>query len=334
MENKIIKSDCCEVIADASKLTRDEWLSVRQTGFGGSDSGGIMIIDGKPLSKYNAPFTIVHSKLHEPKEIDNKHTRYGNRMEKVLRSWCQEDNPDWAVFESKYVYRSIEHPFMIANIDGFIVSEKGYKGLEIKTASEFNKADWEDGNIPDDYYSQCQHYMAVLGFQEWEIQAQVGKDTIYYTVKRNDKFIEDLISAEKNLWYEFVQKKQYPMLLGLDCEDSIVDEIHNSTVDGSVELGEEVNKLSIKRYDISQQIKKLEDEKKKLSIQIKDAVGDYKKGQTKFFNVSYIRSSKKTFNKGRFEKEHPALFQEYVGSTDYTQLRVNPNKVYKEMIAV
>lgn len=334
MENKIIKSDCCEVIADTDSLTREDWLKLRQTGFGGSDAGGCMVVDGESLSKYKAPVTVVDSKIKEVKEIDNKHTRYGNRMEPVLRQWYQEDHPDCVVFESRYVYRSIENPFMLANIDGFIATEKGYRGLEIKTVSEFLRADWKDGNIPDDYYCQCQHYMAVFDFQEWEILGLIGKDYISYTVPRNEIFIQDLISAEKHLWYEFVQKKQYPMLLGMDCENSVIDELHINTVDTVVDLNEEVNDFAVRYNEISLEEKKLKAEKEKLKLLIKDAVGDHKKGKAKYFNISYIRSNRKGFDKKALQDKYPEIYEEFETESFSTSIRVTANKAFKEVMAV
>ena len=59
------------------------------------------------------------------------------------------------------MYRSKEHPFMIADVDRLVVGEDA--GLECKTASAYNADKWADGNIPLHYVMQCYHYMAVTG---------------------------------------------------------------------------------------------------------------------------------------------------------------------------
>ena len=42
-------------------------------------------------------------------------------------------------------------------------------GLECKTASEYLKKEWKDEEIPVAYLLQCQHYMAVTGYEAWWI---------------------------------------------------------------------------------------------------------------------------------------------------------------------
>lgn len=326
MENKKIINEYCTVLASVDELEHREWLELRKIGFGGSDAGGIM-----KLSKFNTPYTVVNSKLQSIRMIDNVHTRFGNRMEGVIRQWYQDDHKEVEVFESRYVYQNNMFPFMMANIDGVIAVNNQLKGMEIKTVSEFLKSQWIDGNIPDDYYCQCQHYMAVMGFQEWEIVGLIGKDIISYTIPRNDEFINDLITAEKYLWEEYVLKKQYPMLLGLECEGSIVDENHKNPTEDVIILEQDINDYAVRYHEIGQEEKKLKDEKKRLNILIKDAVGDHKKGTTENFNISYIRSNKKGFNHKALKEERPDIYSDYETETFSTSIRVTPNKVYKEL---
>ena len=49
--------------------------------------------------------------------------------------------------------QSIEHPYMLANIDRRV---KGKRiGVEIKTTSSFTKTDFAGGDVNPWYYAQC-----------------------------------------------------------------------------------------------------------------------------------------------------------------------------------
>lgn len=61
---------------------------------------------------------------------------------------------------------------MLANVDRLIIGKK--EGMECKTASEYLKNDWEEEEIPAQYLIQCQHYMAVTGYEAWWIAVLIG----------------------------------------------------------------------------------------------------------------------------------------------------------------
>ena len=53
--------------------------------------------------------------------------------------------------ECPFFLRSKEHPFMLANIDGYVKNEDGtYSLLEIKTAASYSNNDWQ-GNSKSKY---------------------------------------------------------------------------------------------------------------------------------------------------------------------------------------
>ena len=56
---------------------------------------------------------------------------------------------------------------MLANVDRLIVGER--VGLECKNSFRIFKKDWEGEEIPVAYLLQCQHYIAVTGYEAWWI---------------------------------------------------------------------------------------------------------------------------------------------------------------------
>lgn len=64
--------------------------------------------------------------------------------------------------------------------------------LEIKTASEYLKQDWDDGNIPDYYYVQLQWYLYVTGLQWGYFVTLIGGNKYReYEVIRDEDMIQE-----------------------------------------------------------------------------------------------------------------------------------------------
>lgn len=144
-------------------LDRKEWLELRKTGIGGSDAGAIC-----GLNPYNSAMTVFRDKtcsIPEEQE-DNESVRQGHDLEDYVARRFMEAT-GLKVRCSNYMYRSMEHPFMIADVDRLVVGEDA--GLECKTASAYNADKWKDGEIPLHYIMQCYHYMAVTGKRTWYI---------------------------------------------------------------------------------------------------------------------------------------------------------------------
>lgn len=68
----------------------------------------------------------------------------------------------------------------------------------VKQRIHTQKNKWEEDEIPDSYYVQCQHYMAVTGCVKWYIAVLIGGNKfVWKEIPRNDGDIAALIEAEK-----------------------------------------------------------------------------------------------------------------------------------------
>ena len=86
--------------------------------------------------------------------------RQGRDLEEyVARRFMEESG--LKVRRSNKMYRSVDHPFMLADVDRLVVGEDA--GLECKTASPYSANQWKDGKVPPHYLAQCLHYMTVDG---------------------------------------------------------------------------------------------------------------------------------------------------------------------------
>ena len=74
------------ILACTSELPEKDWFELRKIGIGGSDIAGIL-----GISKYNTPLSIYMTKVTDVEQVENKHTKFGKRMEPVIREWiCDE----------------------------------------------------------------------------------------------------------------------------------------------------------------------------------------------------------------------------------------------------
>ena len=186
-------------------MSRLEWLQLRQKGIGGSDAAAIF-----GMSRWKSPIDIWLSKTIEIEEEDEQSEAayWGTVLEDVVAKEFAE-RTGLKVRRRNAMLQHDEHDFMIADIDREIVGQK--VGLECKTASAYKKEEWADDEIPVEYLIQCQHYMAVTGYEAWWIAVLVGGNTfIYKKIDRDEEFIEMLIKAEMDFWNNHVVPNVMP----------------------------------------------------------------------------------------------------------------------------
>ena len=147
-------------------VSNAEWLRLRKSGIGGSDAGAIC-----GVNPYSSAMKVFQDKTSESvEEQDSEAIRIGHDLEDYVAQRFMEAT-GLKVRKSNFMYRSKEHPFMIADVDRIIVGEDA--GLECKTTSAYNPDKWADGNIPLHDVMQCYHNMAVTGKNIWYIAAVI-----------------------------------------------------------------------------------------------------------------------------------------------------------------
>lgn len=100
-----------------------------------------------------------------------------------------------------------KYNFIFGHIDRRIIGKR--KLLECKTARFFSAKSWgEQGTdqVPDHYFIQAQHYLAITEYDEIDLAALfTGSDCFkIYTIKRDDEIIEDMLIKLDNFWHHNV----------------------------------------------------------------------------------------------------------------------------------
>lgn len=204
--------------------SREEWLQARKNHIGGSDAAACV---GMNPYKDNVQLWEEKVGLVEPEDISGEdYVRYGTEAEEHLRALFTLDHPEYAVsYNENNMYRNDRYPWMHASLDGELTDERGRRGiLEIKTTEILQSSQWEKwrDRIPDNYFCQVLHYLAVTEWDFVVLRAQIKSqrrgalniETRDYIIERGDveADIQYLIDAERKFW-DCVQNGRRPNLI-------------------------------------------------------------------------------------------------------------------------
>lgn len=200
--------------------TREDWLQLRKNYIGGSDASSVL---GLNPYKTNVELWEEKTGQKEPEDISDKpYVRYGTVAEHHLRELFRLDFPDYKLdYAENNIWLNPAYPWAHASLDGWITDKDGRLGiLEIKTTNilqSMQKERWND-RIPDNYYVQVLHYMAVTGAEFAVLKAQLKTDfgmpylqTKHYMIERSDAAgdMAYLMDEERRFW-ELVKQKKRP----------------------------------------------------------------------------------------------------------------------------
>lgn len=282
-----------------------EWLRLRKTGIGGSDAGSIC-----GVNPYSSAIKVFKDKVSgEIGEENNEAIRIGHDLEDYVAKRFTEAS-GLKVRKSNYMYRSVEHPFMIADVDRLVVGEDA--GLECKTASAYNADKWKDGDIPLHYVMQCYHYMLVTGKRAWYIAAVIlGKEFTYRKLEWDDELISRLVAVEKDFWRNHVMKGIIPPPDGSKaCDEVIKQYFHTAKKASSVRLVGFDEKLK-RREEILDYISELQEEQKQIEQEVKLYMGDNEFANSENFCVSWKNIDSTKLDAKRIKSERPELYADY-----------------------
>lgn len=199
-----------------------EQKELRKAGLGGSDAAVVV-----GLSPFKSPYQLWLEKRGEvlPNEEETLAMKFGNLLEEpIAQHYC--DVTGRTVRRQPMAVHT-EYPFMLANIDRQILKDPRGPGiLEVKTTNEWSgKQIHGVTDIPDHWYLQMQHYLAVYGYA-WASCAILvgGQRFVHFDVERNEEVIRELIRQETEFWERVMTNNPLP-------------------VDGSARTGELIKKL-------------------------------------------------------------------------------------------
>ncbi|MCE5294135.1 MAG: YqaJ viral recombinase family protein [Chlamydiales bacterium] len=171
-----------------------EWNAFRNEKIGASDAPIIM-----GVSPYQTPYDLFATKcLNRPNKV-NGAMLYGRKNEEPARQLF-EMLSGYSVFPMVGV--SDKHIWQMASFDGMTMD---YSVLvEIKCANEKDHAIAKENRVPDKYYPQLQHQLAVSGLDEMFYFSYRKEEGVIVKVKKDLNYIEKLIEREEAFYIECI----------------------------------------------------------------------------------------------------------------------------------
>lgn len=220
-------------------ITEKEWHEKRKNGIGGSDCSSILGLN--PYMTNVELWQYKTGRKEQPDLSNNKFVIFGKEHEIVLvEQFFNEHKDKYDVFYKELPIKEylVKYPngndlvdmrftdknnFMFASLDGELVDkDTGEHGiLEIKTCqiNMSNRNKWKDDKIPDNYYCQVLHYLAVTNYSFAIVYAMLRyydgcEEYKEFYIKRDEKKheIDYLESAETDFWNKYVLKNIEPEL--------------------------------------------------------------------------------------------------------------------------
>ncbi|MDP6245721.1 MAG: YqaJ viral recombinase family protein [SAR324 cluster bacterium] len=293
--------------------SRSEWLKYRNTLFHGPYLGGSEAPVVMGLIQQKSPALLMAEKLEmvEKEDVGRiTRVRLGIQLEDfVARETARELG--LRIRRCNRIHQSSSNSFMVASVDREIVGSKA--GMEIKTASApgvvKRYGDSGTGKVPESVYAQCQHYMAVMGW-EWMV---VGvflmplPETRHYIIPSDEEFQHKLVQKEER-FINLFKEGRLPHLDGTDGSTELVRRNGKACIEGMLDAKEHHRMLAKKLVQFDTAVKKLEQRKKALENRLKFEIGEAEGIEG---ICSWREYQRECLDNKLFRKEHPELFSRY-----------------------
>lgn len=202
-------------LVDTTKLTNDEWLDWRRKGIGGSD-----VAVALNQSPYRTARDLYYDKIGRLSQIEDEDKsitfEIGHLLEDVVAQIFAKKT-GLTVYEDHMMYQHPLFPFMIADVDRFVLLPDGRKAiLECKTSHYNNmKTSWFNGAVPKHYELQVKHYLAVMNLDVAYIACLFSNsetDFVWAKIERDLEEEESTILQLQEFWNNYVCSRVEPPL--------------------------------------------------------------------------------------------------------------------------
>ena len=303
-------------LAKTLDMPRGEWLELRRQGIGGSDVSAIL-----GINPWKTAMDVWLEKTGEFEDvsIDNEKMYWGTALEDVVaREFMARTG--LKVRRRNAILKHKQYPFMIANVDRLVVGQRA--GLECKTTGLYNADDWSIG-IPEYYYPQVQHYMAVTGYDTWYVAVLIGgQEFKYYKVPRDDGFIRELVAAERDFWRR-VTEKVPPPIDGTNASTELLTRLYPEAEEGAeIELPLDALALINQYEEACRQEKEIQRVKNEAANKLKDMLGSHERGFIHDRQVMWTNVVSRRLDTKALQKECPDIYQRFAQESVYRRFSI------------
>ena len=306
------------MINEITYSSKEEWLALRKKlGVGGSDAGAVI-----GFNPYKSAYTLWAEKTGRISEFEgNLITEVGSYLEEFVAKLFERETGKKVRRKNKMLVNT-DYPWAFADVDRLVVGEKAL--LEIKTTNSFPiMKQARSGEFPEQYYSQCVHYLAVSGLEKAYLAVLIGcRDFKIFELERDEGEISALMTAEADFW-DKVQKDVPPPADGASSTSDTISAIYPESNGDTVNLMAYENDL--KQYmTYSSLIKDVEKQRDEVANRIKAFMGESGKGESNHYKVSWTSSTRSSFDSKRFASDHADMdLSDYYKTTNVRSFKVS-----------
>lgn len=305
-------------LVNVNDITHQEWLMIRKKGIGGSDTGALVGID-----KYKSKLDVYLDKINPLVDVNppSEAAEMGHIMEPVIRNEFKRRNPHLKVYQSNFMWQSIDEPHLLANTDGLIFcKERGWGVLEIKNMSEYRLKEFGEEEMPISFIFQSHHYMKVLGLDYTIFAVFIGGNKYReFYVKRDEKVIEALVKIERHFWNNHVLAKNPPQPDGSEASGEALLKVFPGDLakkeDEILTLPQDVKGLTEAYEFYKAEEEKMKKKKDEVKQQLMAMLGEYQKAEIEGENKKINWTIKKAFDAVKLREAQPELYKQFIKPT-------------------
>lgn len=307
-----------KVLESTNELSRNEWLTYRKNGIGGSDAAAVC-----GLSRWKSPMSVWLDKtgLAEPEE-PGESAYWGTVMEPIIREEFTR-RTGIAVREVSSILQHPQYPHMLANLDGIVTDNFRGEGIfEAKTAGIYSMSEWEAG-IPDEYAIQIQHYLAVTGLSYAYVAVLIGGNKfLWKPIERDDEVIHLIVQLEARFW-KLVVNGTPPELDGSKATTELLNHLYRiSGRQTRIELPDEAAAL-IQEYEKYQEEEQRAQERMDTAAnQLKGLLGEAELGIIGDRQVTWKTIKSERLDSKALRADHPEIHKKYVKESSYRRFSI------------
>lgn len=248
-------------------MLTEEQKEKRIEGLGASDSPIVM-----GYSSYKTPYQLYLEKtgVVTAQQEETEQQYWGKVLEPlIINRFAEENNVKISLLDTVY---HPDHPFIFANLDGYIESENAV--VEAKCANAFQRREWDstfaDG-IPLVYLIQIAKQVSVVNADRGYCAVLIGGCEYHQFVYERDKALEELIIQSDIDFWHCVQNKIEPSSINTnDCRLKYGKVSPEKIVHATFTINQSLNEL----INVKSGVKKLLEAEDKHKMQLMNHMQD------------------------------------------------------------
>lgn len=284
--------------------SRDEWLKLRKGYIGGSDAAAVV-----GLNPYSSPYSLWAEKTGRVPGFDgNLTTEVGAYLEDFVAKLFEKKTGKKVKRQNAMLVND-DYPWACADVDRVVMGEDAI--LEIKTTNSLGKIrKLKHGEIPEQFFCQMMHYLAVTGKKTAYLAVLIeSREFKWFPVERDEDEINALMAMEKSFW-ELVKADTPPAAIGIEADTETLQTLYPEGNGGYVDLFGYGNMLEA--YEaLGKRIKELQKEQESYIQQIKQVMGEAETGRVDGWKVSWKTSTRRTLDKAALESVVPGGLERF-----------------------